>query len=30
MARRVPEGGSFQYVCPQHAPRMQGRIVVEP
>jgi plastocyanin len=26
----IPEGGSFQYVCPQHAPRMQGRIVVEP
>ena len=24
----IPESGSFQYVCPQHAPSMQGRIVV--
>jgi plastocyanin len=24
----VPEGGSFSYVCPQHAPKMQGKIVV--
>ena len=24
----IPERGSFQYVCPQHAPKMQGRIVV--
>ena len=25
----VPAGGTFQYVCPQHAPKMQGTIVVE-
>jgi plastocyanin len=25
----VPPGGTFQYVCPQHAPKMQGTIVVE-
>jgi plastocyanin len=26
---RVPREGSFDYVCPQHAPKMQGRIVVD-
>ena len=26
----VPPGGTFQYVCPQHAPKMQGKIVVQP
>ena len=25
----VPPGGTFQYICPQHAPKMQGTIVVE-
>ena len=24
----VPPEGRFDYVCPQHAPKMQGRIVV--
>lgn len=24
----IPEQGKFQYVCPLHAPRMQGQIVV--
>jgi plastocyanin len=24
----VPEEGDFEYVCPQHAPEMKGRIVV--
>ena len=26
----VPESGSFEYVCPRHAPKMKGRIVVTP
>ncbi len=25
---RVPDSGSFEYVCPQHAPEMKGGIVV--
>lgn len=24
----IPEQGRFRYVCPQHAPKMQGEIVV--
>ena len=24
----VPEQGTFDYVCPQHAPQMQGKIVI--
>ena len=26
----VPQAGSFEYVCPQHQPKMKGRIVVAP
>ena len=25
----MPQAGSFEYVCPQHEPKMKGRIVVE-
>ena len=25
----APEQGVFEYVCPQHAPKMQGRIRIE-
>jgi len=25
----VPEGGRFEYTCPQHLPKMRGRIEVE-
>ena len=25
----APEEGAFEYVCPQHAPKMQGRIRIE-
>ena len=25
---KVPNSGSFEYVCPQHAPKMKGGIVV--
>ena len=24
----VPEGGTYEYVCPQHAPKMRGKIVI--
>ena len=24
----APRGGTFSYICPQHAPKMQGKIVV--
>ena len=24
----VPEGGQFEYICPQHAPKMKGKIIV--
>ncbi len=26
----VPQGGTFDYVCPHHAPKMQGKLVVAP
>jgi len=26
----VPQQGEFEYVCPQHAPDMKGRIVIDP
>ncbi len=26
----VPEGGRFEYTCPQHLPKMRGRIEVAP
>jgi len=25
---RVPEGGRFEYTCPQHLPKMRGRIEI--
>ena len=25
----APEEGTFEYICPQHAPKMQGRIRIE-
>jgi plastocyanin len=25
----MPRSGAFDYTCPQHAPKMQGRIVIE-
>ena len=25
----APEAGAFEYICPQHAPKMQGRIRIE-
>ncbi len=25
----APEEGAFEYICPQHAPKMQGRIRIE-
>ncbi len=25
----APEDGAFEYICPQHAPKMQGRIRIE-
>ncbi len=24
----VPEGGTYEYTCPQHAPKMRGKIVI--
>jgi plastocyanin len=24
----IPESGRFEYICPQHAPRMKGELVV--
>jgi hypothetical protein len=26
---RFPHPDAFDYTCPQHAPKMQGRIVIE-
>jgi plastocyanin len=26
----APEAGGFEYTCPQHAPKMSGRIVIKP
>ena len=24
----IPDAGNFEYVCPQHAPKMRGRILI--
>ena len=24
----VPQGGTYEYICPQHAPKMRGKIVI--
>jgi len=26
----APQAGSFEYICPQHAPEMKGKIVITP